>query len=103
MKIMQGDSYPIPVEITQDGIAITPELVEEVEITIGTAVRKTYTGGGIAYEEGMWYFRLTQEESFTLSGSDEVVVRVKYPQTNNVVGAKVGYLRTIDIDQKEVI
>ena len=46
MKILQGDSYPIPVEIKQDGFPVIPEIVEEVEITIGTGVRKTYTGGG---------------------------------------------------------
>ena len=33
MKIMQGDSYPIPVDIMQDGVVVTPEMVEDVEIT----------------------------------------------------------------------
>ena len=54
MRILQGDSYPIPVEITQDGASITPEVIEEIEITIGNTVRKTYTGGGVFFTEGMW-------------------------------------------------
>lgn len=102
MKIMQGDSYPIPVEVTQDGLVVTPDMVSEVEITIGDAVRKTYTSGGVFFEENMWYFLLTQEETFTLEG-ETVYLRLKYPGTNNVVGTRVGNLSVESIPQKEVI
>lgn len=103
MKIMQGDSYPIPVEITQDGVIVTPEMVAEVEITVGKTVRKTYTSGGVFFTENMWYFLLTQEETFSLSGGYGVVVRLKYPQVNNVVGKTAGVLTIQEIDNGEVL
>ena len=103
MRILQGDSYPIPVEVRQDGIVVTPELVEEVEITIGSTVRKTYTGGGVFFESDMWYFLLTQEESFSLSGGYDVVLRLKYPGSGNVIGIRAGKLSVEQTEQKEVI
>jgi hypothetical protein len=103
MKILQGDSYPIPVEITQDDVPVTPELVEEVEITIGDRVRKTYTGGDVFYEDEMWYFMLSQEDTFSLSGGYEVLLRLKYPGSGNVVGTKIGKLSVEKAQRKEVI
>ena len=103
MKILQGDSYPIPVEIMQDGNIVTPEMVEEVEITIGADVRKTYSGGDVFYEDEIWYFLLTQADSFSLSGGYDVVLRLKYPGSSNVVGTKIGKLSVEKADRKEVI
>ena len=103
MRILQGDSYPIPVEITQDGASITPEVIEEIEITSGNTVRKTYTGGGVFFAEGMWYFLLSQEDTFSLSGGYDVLLRIKYPGTGNVVGTKIGKLSVEKAQHKEVI
>lgn len=103
MKIFQGDSYPIPVEIRQDGVPVTSELVEEIEITIGSDIRKTYTGGGVFYEDEMWYFLLSQEDTFSLSGGYDVLLRLKHPGSGNVVGTKIGKLSVEKADRKEVI
>lgn len=103
MKIFQGDSYPIPVEIRQDGVPVTSELVEEIEITIGSDIRKTYTGGGVFYENEMWYFLLSQEDTFSLSGGYDVLLRLKHPGSGNVVGTKIGKLSVEKADRKEVI
>lgn len=103
MKIMQGDSYPIPVDITQDGVAVTPETVDEVEITVGEEIRKLYTAGGVTYENGAWYFLLTQQETFSLKGNKNVYVRLKYPGTGYTLGIKAGTLSVDDIPQKVVL
>lgn len=103
MKIFQGDSYPIPVEIRQDGVPVTSELVEEIEITIGSDIRKTYTGGGVFYEDEMWYFLLSQEDTFSLSGGYDVLLRLKHPGSGNVIGTKIGKLSVEKADRKEVI
>ena len=103
MKIFQGDSYPIPVEIRQDGVPVTSELVEEIEITIGSDIRKTYTGGGVFYEDEMWYFLLSQEDTFSLSGGYDVLLRLKHPGSGNVVGTKIGKLSVEKAERKEVI
>lgn len=103
MKIMQGDSYPIPVEITQDGAVVTPEMVEDVEITVGKAVRKTMTGGGVTFEDNTWYFLLSQEESFSMVSQQSVIVRLKYPVTGYTLGIRAGMLSVEDIPQKVVL
>ena len=103
MNIMQGDSYPIPVEITQDGIVITPEMVEDVEVTVGKTVRKTLSGGGVTFEDNTWYFLLSQEESFSMVNSQRVIVRLKYPVTGYTLGIRAGTLSVEDIPQKVVL
>ncbi len=103
MKIMQGDSYPIPVDITQDGIPVTSDMVDEVEVTIGTSIRKTLSDGGIYFEEGAWYFLLSQQESFGLSGTQNVIVRLKYPGKGYTLGIRAGALSAEDIPQKVVL
>ena len=81
MKIMQGDSYPIPVDIMQDGVVVTPEMVEDMEITVGAEIRKLYSAGDITFENNTWYFLLKQQDTFSMSGNNEVVCRLKYPVT----------------------
>lgn len=103
MKIMQGDSYPIPVDIMQDGVVVTPEMVEDVEITVGKAIRKVYSAGDITFENNTWYFLLKQQETFSMSGSNDVVCRLKYPVTGYTHGVRVGYLSVTEIDQKVVL
>lgn len=103
MKIMQGDSYPIPIDITQDGVVITPEMVEDVEITVGSEIRKTLSDGGVSYDGGNWYFLLTQQETFSVSGNQEVVCRLKYPVTGYTHGIRVGFLNVAEIPQKVVL
>ena len=103
MKIMQGDSYPIPVDIMQDGVVVTPEMVEDVEITVGTEIRKLYSAGDITFENNTWYFLLKQQETFSMSGSKEVVCRLKYPITGYTHGIKAGNLSVAEIKQKVVL
>ena len=103
MKIMQGDSYPIPIDITQDGIVVTPEIVEDVEITVGTEIRKLYSTGDLRFEDGTWYLLMTQRETFSMSGANEVVCRLKYPVSGYTCGVRVGILNVIETSQRRVI
>lgn len=103
MKIMQGDSYPIPIDIMQDGVVITPEMVEDVEITVGAEIRKLYSTGGITFDAGTWYFLLTQQETFSMSGSNDVVCRLKYPVSGYTHGTRVGSLNVVETSQKWVM
>ena len=103
MKIMQGDSYPIPIDITQDGVVITPEMVEDVEITVGKEIRKLYSTGDITFEDSTWYFLLTQQETFSISGANEVICRLKYPVSGYTHGVRVGNLNAVEVPQKVVL
>ena len=76
--MMQGDSYKLRLKIlSPDQTALTPEDLEDVEITIGSLIR-TYSAGGITYEDGEWFIHLTQKETFKLPvPRAKVQVRVK--------------------------
>lgn len=104
IKIMRGDSYNIPINISQNGIAVTPSMVREIEIAIGDAVRKYYSRGEVLYAGGTWYFRLSQDESFALEDSAEVYVRVGYPGSpSDVIGKKAGMIIATESGSTEVL
>lgn len=107
MKIMQGDSYRVPIEITQDGVTLEPSMISDVEVCVGEAARKTYSGGDVVFDEdaGRWYIRLSQEETFSMNEDQEVMVRVKYRNTPyaDVVGRRAGIINVTDTISKEVL
>jgi len=93
MSITQGDQYRIPVLIRQGGQTITDELAEGVRIAIGTSVC-TYPNGTLTYEDGLWYFPLTQKISYGLKpGKAQFQVQVK--MNGNIVGTKI---KEVEID-----
>ena len=90
-KIMQGDSYGIPIAIqTANGWA-TPDKFSEIEIIIGD-MRKTLSSGQLTYDyvNAQFIFPLTQEETFGLSTNPQrVQVRCKF-LNGEVVGQNLG-------------
>lgn len=104
VKIMRGDSYYIPVEIVQDGTPVTPDMVDEIEISVGSSLQKYYSDGSVVYDNGAWYFRLSQEETFALEDSCNVYVRVAYPGgPKDVVGTRAGALVASETGSEEVL
>lgn len=77
IKIMQGDACRIPFHIRQDGTQIRPEMVADLEVTLGR-LRKTYLEGGVRWEDGYWFVYLSQEETMAMAGCDYVRLRVRY-------------------------
>lgn len=91
--ITQGDSYLIPVVIRQGETIITDELVDGVKIAIDNAIC-TYPNGTLTYENGVWYYPLSQKISNNLPvGKADIQVQVKLG--NNIIGSKI---RKVDID-----
>lgn len=87
VTIMQGDSYPIFINLTQDGSVLTPDLLDDLEIYVGEDLRLSYADGTAKFDESSkrWYIWPTQEETFNLEeGSHKVEVRAKYKNTNTV-------------------
>lgn len=82
MTIMQGDAYPILINLVHDNdVPLTPEMVEEVEIAISNALFLRMSDGGVYYDtvEGNWYIHPTQEQTLALDpGGHDLVARVKY-------------------------
>lgn len=105
IKIMQGDSYDIPVSVTQDDVTVTPEMVTDIEISVGSDIQKRYSNGEVYYgEDGQWYFRLSQEETFAMEDSYEVYVRAVYSgDPSDVVGVRAGAIIMQETGSTEVL
>lgn len=108
MNIMRGDSYPIFLELTQGGYVLTPEMVADVEVTVGESFIKKYSRGEVLFDNLLqnWYFRPSQEETLALEEGEayQVIARVKY--TNDpadVKGVICGSITAGDTNSEEVI
>lgn len=101
--MMQGDSYGLAIEIKNvDDSAITPNDVEDIEVTIGH-LRKTYKDGDVVFKDEMWIFPLTQVETFKFPASCvKAQIRVVWPG-GNVEGVSLGRINVIESMSKEVL
>lgn len=102
--MMRGDAYSLPISIeTSVGIA-TADLFEEVEVCIGSEVRKTLSSGEITFdaERSLFLVPLTQEETFGLHGRARVNIRCKY-HGGDVVGVDLGVLDFVPSLSREVL
>lgn len=104
IKVMRGDSYLIPIDIYQDGVPVTPSMVREIEVSIGSSLQKYMSKGEVVESSGTWYFRLTQEETFALEDGAAVYVRVAYRgNPGDVIGAKSGTIIAVETGSSEVL
>lgn len=106
ITIMQGDSYPLFLNLQQDGQLLTPAMVEDLEICVGDALRFTKSEGTLNYDPSkkMWYFWPTQEETFEMEGIYDIYVRAKYPNTPpQVYGYKLDKIKVTDTQSEEVL
>ena len=107
ISIMRGDSYPILVDLKQDGISVTPDIISDIEVCVGDDLRFTYSEKTLAYDtvKKQWYFWPTQEETFALQeGSYDVYIRIKYPnKPSQVYGFRIDRIRVSETLSEEVI
>lgn len=91
VTIKQGDSYGIFLNLNQSGQTLTPDMVDDIEIYIGEALRFSAVDGGVKFDtsSNRWFIWPTQEQTFTLEeGTHKVEIRVKFKNANkpNVKG-----------------
>ena len=108
MKIMRGDAYPVPLDLKQDGYVLTPDKVDDIEITVGNVITRKISSGGVFYNSDtqLWYIRLTQEETLAMAADEsyQVIARVKYRnEPADVMGIKCGSIVVEDSNSSEVI
>lgn len=108
VRMMQGDSYALLINLTHMDGVITPDLVADVEISIGDSIRKTYSGGEVLFDsiEQQWYIKPTQEETLALEpGGYEAMARIKFSDAADadVKGIKIGQVIITDSLSEEVI
>ena len=100
---MQGDSYKLGIRILNNaGSLVTPADVKDVEITIGH-LRKTYMNAQLEYNDGVWFFPLSQQDTFQYWPS-AVNAQVRVLWANGVVEGKPLYgIRINESISKEVL
>lgn len=108
MTIMQGDSYPIYIELTQEGNVLPPGMVAELEICVGEQLRKLYSEKEVCFdtESSRWYIHPKQAETLALQPSSyPVFARIRYQNagTEEVVGLKIGQITVRDGISEAVI
>lgn len=110
VRMMQGDSYAVFVELRlkETAEAISPDMVSEVEITVGQSLRKLYSSGEVQYDHDLnqWYFVPEQKETLAMEpDSYEVQVRPKFANGEHsaVRGISVGTIVILDANSEEVI
>lgn len=101
--IMQGDEYPLRFKITADNELIDLNDIEIVEIVIGK-IKKRYPDY-IYYDSdaGDFVFKLTQDMTFRLAGSQEMQVRVKFKKSGWVFGERMEKLQVVPSNSKEIL
>lgn len=107
IKMHQGDSYAIPIELTQDGVHLTPDMVEDIEISVGSEFFRSLSAGDLLQMEDSDYYYIipTQEETLAMKpGQYDVGVRVKYRDTPPWVNVEpIGRITILPSSFKEVI
>lgn len=108
MKIMQGDEYDIYINLKQDGEVLKPEWVDNIELCIGSNIRKTSSGESLLFdrEEGKWYTRLRQNETLAMPcGENAAFGRVKYKGApeSDVVGFRLESIFVLPTTSREVL
>lgn len=101
--MMQGDSYSIGINILNNaGSPVTPADVRDVEITIGSIIKK-YSANQLQYTDGVWLFPVSQKETLNIMpGVVEAQVRVAW--ANGMVEGKPLYgIRNEESLSREVI
>lgn len=108
IKMMQGDSRSVFANLEIDGKTLTPDMVSEVEITVGESMRKLHSSGEVKYDPSkqQWYFIPTQEETLAMVPNGyEVQARIKLPngEYSAVTGITIGRIIILASQSKEVI
>ena len=110
IRIMQGDSYAIPITLTLNNAPLNPDMVAEIEICVGedVSIRKTFTAGTVYYDSAAqkWYIRPTQAETLAMDpGGYDVIARIKYrnEELSDVKGLLIGRIIISDTYSNEVI
>ena len=87
ITIMQGDSWPIYMNLTQSGKTLTPDLIDDLEICVGDNWRFSYEEGTALFDEKTkrWYIWPTQNDTFSMEpGSYKPQIRAKYKNQKQV-------------------
>ena len=76
MDLIQGSTYILDLDLTENGQPLNIDEIEKVQVILGT-IEKSYPEN-ITYEGNKFIISLSQEDTFALQGTIKQQVRVKY-------------------------
>lgn len=109
ITMMQGDSYPVPILLQNDGVPVTPDMVSDIEVCVGEELRKLYSEGTVRFDANtqQWYIKPTQAETLALAEDEtyDVVARIKFGDgpEETVFGLIVGQITIRNSISEKVI
>lgn len=77
MKLMQGNTYRLPIKLKMCGEDLSPRNVSRIEFTFGKVVK--HYPEDVSYDDGKFVVSLTQEDTFSLGGVTQYQTRVLFP------------------------
>lgn len=103
MNFLQGDTYNLPVSLSDKDGLLDVSLISEVEFMFGN-IRKLYPND-VTYDEvkGVFYIPLSQQETFSMINNEiECQARVKF-NGGSVKGTRIIKMRVMDSISKAVL
>ena len=91
VPLMQGDQCYISFRIKKNGSTLVIPEVEKIQFTIGDLIKYYGDEGEVIFDNntGLFYFPLSEKESFELQGPQFVQVRIKFTN-GDIKGKKYG-------------
>ena len=86
--IQQGDAYSVPIVINNGDLQVTDENTAKVRINL-CGFTAQYPDGGLVYDEGYWYFPLTEEMTYKMRGGEHDLQVQISPNGINVYSSKI--------------
>lgn len=101
--MMQGDGCMLAFAVKNNALTpVTPEDIQDMEITLGT-MRKTLGTGGLYFQDGLWLFPLSQAETFSCWPA-HMKCQIRILWNNGVVeGKSVPGVKITESISKEVL
>lgn len=100
--IHQGDQYAIILAIEANGAPIPVDNVELIEFAIAGLIKVYPTEVTRDSETGEFYFPISQQETFGMSGMQKYQVRIKYT-TGTVVASPQQNIDVLNSISKKII
>ena len=92
-RLSKGEQYSIEFTIINDSGVVTPDNVDDMRIKVGNTV-KTYSKNEISFSNGVWIYRVTQEESLAFA-SARVYCQAQYKVGSDIFNTDM-YLVKVD-------
>ena len=85
ITMTQGEQLTIPFSLKQDGHALTPEMISDLKVCVGS-VSKKYSEDSVKFSGNKWSFLMRQKDTISMEpGTHDLVIHIKYPNEDILI------------------